>query len=52
MNYLAEKERKKRIRKLRLERNARNHCGVGYGGNPDPYILSSRYSKGYMRNGG
>ena len=39
-------------KKRKLRKAAERMGGIGYGGDPRPYVLPSRYAKGYMRNGG
>ena len=43
---------RRKAKKLRLRNSAIAMCGIGYGGDPRPYVLPGRDTKGYMRNGG
>jgi len=50
MHYFNEKQKRKQAKLARLRVSAINACGVGYGGNPEPYILPNRYAKRFMNN--
>ena len=43
---------RRKAKKRKLCKAAERMCGIGYGGDPRPYVLPGRNTKGYMRNGG